>query len=129
MSWIEKIINKNSGLIEDWEKLESTQDLSDAIELSKSKAVVLFKHSTRCGISMEAKERIESSWDKIGGLCSFQYLDLLNYRDVSSKIAEQLNVVHQSPQIIIVFREKVVHQASHGSITGETLEKELKQLV
>jgi bacillithiol system protein YtxJ len=44
------------------------------------------------------------------------FLDLLQYRSLSQKIAEDLNVAHQSPQLIIISKGKVVQHASHHAI-------------
>ena len=44
------------------------------------------------------------------------YLDLLNYREISSQIAEQFVVTHQSPQLLVVKNGKVVANASHEGI-------------
>jgi bacillithiol system protein YtxJ len=40
----------------------------------------------------------------------------LKYRSLSSFIASELNVIHQSPQIIVLKDGKVVHTVTHHSI-------------
>ena len=44
------------------------------------------------------------------------YLDLLNYRDISNAIADRFDVVHESPQLLIIRNGEVINHASHGSI-------------
>lgn len=107
----------------DWINLDSEDTLTDIIESSKNKAQIIFKHSTRCGISEFAKERIEKSYDQIEGKADFYYLDLLNHRNISNLIAERLNVIHQSPQIIILKDGEVVHSVTHHSIQPEGIAK------
>ena len=51
------------------------------------------------------------------------FLDLLNFREISSKIAQDLNVQHQSPQLIVLKNGEVLHHASHSDISAETLKK------
>ena len=53
------------------------------------------------------------------------YLDLLEYRPISSAIAEQFSVTHQSPQLILMKNGHVVHHASHSDIDAQLLKKYL----
>ncbi|TNF08335.1 MAG: DUF2847 family protein, partial [Bacillota bacterium] len=51
------------------------------------------------------------------------FLDLLNHRDVSNEIANRFQVVHQSPQLILIKNGVAVYNASHSEIQAEVLEK------
>ena len=51
------------------------------------------------------------------------YLDLLNHRDLSSAIAIEFSIVHESPQIIVLKNSQVVHSASHYDILEINFEK------
>ena len=44
------------------------------------------------------------------------YLDLLNYREVSNETGYKFQVLHESPQLIIIKNGTVVAHASHGQI-------------
>jgi bacillithiol system protein YtxJ len=110
-----------------WQVLESPEHLEAAIALSHEKPVALFKHSTRCGISAHAKHRLESNWTFSPEELEFFYLDLIACRPVSNQIAEQLRVVHQSPQLILLRHGKAVYDASHHSIEVKTLRKALEK--
>ena len=48
---------------------------------------------------------------------SYYFLDLIEYRPISNKIAEQFGVTHQSPQLIVLENGKAVQNASHQSIS------------
>jgi len=50
------------------------------------------------------------------------YLDLLNYRDISNEIAVSFEVIHQSPQLLIIKNEVSVFNASHQDITSVKLQ-------
>jgi len=113
-------------MIASWKNLESLDDLHQIVEDSKQKPIVLFKHSTRCGISQHAKHRLESEWDFKEGKLDFYYLDLLKHRDVSNEIADQFNVVHQSPQIIILKNEQAVYHISHNAISVDRIKEVIK---
>jgi len=100
-----------------WIELQSIEGIDKALEDSKGQVVLIYKHSTRCSISAAALDRLERRWSdaEMGGV-SLYFLDLIRYREVSNKIAEQLNVVHQSPQAIMIKNGKVIYEASHFSI-------------
>ena len=62
----------------------------------------IFKHSTRCSISKMVLSRFESTNDSAS--LSVYLLDLLNYRDLSNQIADDFNVKHESPQLLVIKR-------------------------
>jgi bacillithiol system protein YtxJ len=100
-----------------WKNLTSEQDLKNAITLSNEKPVLLFKHSTRCSISKTTLDRLERNWKEADAeKITPYYLDLLEHRSVSNAIATQLNIEHESPQALVVYKNKVVYHASHFDI-------------
>lgn len=104
-----------------WIALTSLDQLSEIDELSKIQPVMIFKHSTRCSISNMALSRVESKWNDETGVKAF-YLDLLNYRDVSNAISSRYNVIHQSPQALLIINGKcTVHQSHSGINVNELL--------
>lgn len=96
--------------------ITSLEDISSILDASEFKPQIIFKDSVTCGISAYAKERLEKGSDLLTEKADFNYLDLLAYRSVSNFIAEELNVVHQSPQIIVLKDRKVIYQVTHHSI-------------
>ena len=96
-----------------WKDLSSVDDLQQALEASQEQPIVLFKHSTRCSVSLMAKKVVERSWDLP---IDAYFLDLIAHRDVSNAIAQELEVQHQSPQLIVVKDGKAIHHASHSAI-------------
>ncbi len=100
-----------------WVRLTEASDLDQLIEKeSFVKPVVLFKHSTRCSISAMALNRLENEWNIEEELCVPVYLDLIAYRDISNKIASDLQITHQSPQILVVKEGRCVYTSSHSQI-------------
>ena len=49
------------------------------------------------------------------------FLDLIAFRDVSNEIANRFDVVHQSPQIILIKEGKAIYNASHSDIDANDL--------
>jgi len=98
-----------------WRELTAIHQLGEIESNSHEKLQVLFKHSTRCGISRSVINRFVSDYD-LSIDADLYYLDLLNYRDVSNEIAHKFQVLHQSPQILLIKEGRVIHHASHHEI-------------
>jgi bacillithiol system protein YtxJ len=95
-------------------------NLSQVSEIQKQSGYsLIFKHSTRCSVSMMAKRRFEMDWDVIPNDTSLYFLDLISYRDVSAQIAETFQVHHESPQILLIKDGNCVLDASHSDISAE----------
>jgi bacillithiol system protein YtxJ len=97
-----------------WINLTSEEELHQIKINSNKKPQVIFKHSTRCSISNVAKNRLERSFQP--GEIDFHYLDLIKYRQISNKIAEEFNVFHESPQILVIKNGECVYDESHSGI-------------
>ncbi len=106
-----------------WTPLNSVAEISTIIELSKTQSVLIFKHSTSCGISRMVVKQFESLFNEENKQLKVYYLDLLNFREVSSKISEVFQVVHQSPQLIVIKNGVSVYDESHNEITKVNLSK------
>ena len=102
-----------------WLKLEDDSTLEEIAEKSKDNPQVIFKHSTRCSISSMAKSRLERSTSP--GNIDFYCLDLIAHRDISSKIADQFNVYHESPQVLVIKDGQCVYDESHSGISMEDI--------
>jgi bacillithiol system protein YtxJ len=105
-----------------WIALNSVKQLDDISEMSKSKTQFVFKHSTRCGISRMVMSQFESAYN-LDINADLHYLDLLNYRDVSNEVGYKFQVMHQSPQLLVIKNGVVVAHASHGEINEIELSK------
>jgi bacillithiol system protein YtxJ len=106
----------SQGLPEHWNSLTSAEDVQRAIQRSDKEPIAFFKHSTRCGTSHHIMDQLLEATQNMPLDIPFYYLDLIAHRDLSRMIAEELEVVHQSPQLILVFRGKVISHASHHAI-------------
>jgi bacillithiol system protein YtxJ len=84
---------------------------------------VIFKHSTRCSISLMAKRNFELDWGNIPKGTEFYFLDLINHRDISTYIADVFHVHHESPQVLLIKNGECLLDASHGDISAEEIAK------
>jgi bacillithiol system protein YtxJ len=79
---------------------------------------MLFKHSTRCSISDAALGRFERKWkDENSTLIKPFYLDLIAHRDISNAIAARYDVMHESPQALVILNGKCIFSQTHMSIS------------
>jgi bacillithiol system protein YtxJ len=98
-----------------WTTLNSADQL-DGIKHNQGYSLI-FKHSTRCSISMMAKRRFEMDWDKLPTEMPLYFLDLIQHRDISSKIAGDFQVHHESPQLLLIKDGECILDQSHGEIS------------
>lgn len=108
-----------------WIELQSIEQAKELINSSTEKPVLFFKHSTRCSISNMAKDRLERKWNIDDSILSPIYLDLLNHRDVSNFLAEELNIEHQSPQVILVKKKTATYSETHSMINVDAISEVL----
>ncbi len=94
----------------------SIDTLNEIETKSNSKPVLIFKHSTRCGISSMVWRRFKSKVKEYKDQLDCYYLDLLTFRDISNEIASRYDIVHQSPQLIVIKNGVAVANASHYDI-------------
>jgi bacillithiol system protein YtxJ len=98
-----------------WIAITEEKQLEQIREDSKQQPVVILKHSTRCSISSMAKNRLDRETPP--NSIPFYYLDLIRYRAISNKIAEEFNVHHESPQVLIIKNGECTYDESHNGIT------------
>lgn len=105
-----------------WIPLRSLEQIEAIKEESKSETVLIFKHSTRCGISSMVIRQFEKKFTEDMKHLKVYYLDLLNYRDVSDEVGYSFQVLHQSPQLLVIKNGVAVLNASHYDITTVDLD-------
>nr|WP_315167140.1 bacillithiol system redox-active protein YtxJ [uncultured Flavobacterium sp.] len=98
-----------------WIDLTDLGQLNQIIQDSAEKPVVVFKHSTRCSVSRMALKQFENEFNLMDEVDTY-FLDLISYRDISNEIASRFQVVHQSPQLVLIKDGKSIYDASHSDI-------------
>ncbi|MGB3590377.1 MAG: bacillithiol system redox-active protein YtxJ [Nonlabens sp.] len=111
----------------DWDQLDSIDQLDNLIANSSKRPKVIFKHSTRCGISRMALGQFEKNYESDGVDAGYYLLDLLRNRDVSDAVASKLAVQHQSPQVIVISNGEVIHTDSHHGIDIKKIQELIKK--
>jgi hypothetical protein len=143
MSFLKNIFSSSTPEVAaskiDWNLLTDLGQLDHLIVESETNPVLIFKHSTTCSISRMALKNFENEFDvntsksvetlhcnvSTNGNVSTYFLDLLNHRTISNEIASRFNVVHQSPQILLIKNGIAVYNASHENIDATVLKTKL----
>lgn len=107
-----------------WIELTKDSDIEDIRLLSHHKPQVIFKHSTRCNISHLAKSRLERGSEPEG--ITFHLLDLIRFRNLSNRIADEFQVPHESPQVLLIQNGKCVFEESHNGIDIDEITEQAK---
>lgn len=107
-----------------WIDLTDDTQLATIAAESKEQPVVIFKHSTRCSISSMAKNRLDREADVPG--MQFYYLDLIRHRALSNAVAELYQVVHESPQVLLIRNGECIYDESHNGISLAEIEAAAK---
>lgn len=105
-----------------WNILTSEDQLDDLIKKSFERAQVIYKHSTRCGVSSVVLSRLEKG--KVPSDVDFYFLDLITYRSLSNKIASDFKVHHESPQVLVIKNGECIFDESHMAIRMMDIEAE-----
>ncbi len=102
--------------ISQWEELRNN--------LTGSEELVIFKFSPICSISSMVEEDFSAWRSGLTDECNLKFarVNVIDRREVSRKIADDLKVQHQSPQVIwLNEKSKVKWTASHFDITKDSL--------
>jgi bacillithiol system protein YtxJ len=98
--------------------------LADSEELP----LFVFKHSTACPVSAMANRSFEKFAENAEN-ARFAKVLVIQNRDLSNYIAEQTGIRHESPQVILFYKNKPIWHESHWSITQKSLQKALENVL
>lgn len=120
MGFIKKIFNNNTVNNEpliNWVMMDGIDNMTDIIDKSKNSTLIIFKHSTRCGISGSILRKFEKKASiRLTDKKLFYFLNVIKHRDVSNELEKRFSVRHESPQVLIVKNNEVIKHDSHYSI-------------
>lgn len=98
------------------EQIADTAQWDELLASSETADVIIFKHSNACGISEYAYSKLDEA-DKAGKFPVPVHMVIIQeHRSLSGRIAEDLSLTHQSPQVIVIRNREVLYHASHYSI-------------
>jgi bacillithiol system protein YtxJ len=117
-----------SGTIDKWKIISDRSQLVEIENESYGRPVVIFKNSTRCGISQSMLSIFQDDMRQSStGDISFYLLDIVSNRGISSSIAKQFNLHHESPQLLVITNGECTYHRNHMDISFPDLFKYLKE--
>lgn len=111
-----------------YRELTTEAEWEEALRASGDKPVLVLKHSTRCPVSTAAIEEYEAYLaDRPAEGVDYVLVKVIEARPVSNKIAEDLGVKHESPQMILVKDGAKYWATSHWSVTKKHMQAVLDE--
>lgn len=108
-----------------WNTVTEPAQVDEIIKTSETKPQLIYKHSHRCSVCFVARGNLESASEDILAYADMHFLNVVRNRESSDRVATELNVRHESPQVILIDKGEVVWHASHGSIDSDHIMDEL----
>lgn len=103
-----------------YKEIRSLEEWNTVLDSSIHRPVVVFKHSTSCPVSSNAlKEFSYYLQNDPNPEIDYVLVKVIESRPVSNRIAEDVLLKHESPQIILVKNKEKVWNVSHWAITSE----------
>ena len=131
MSFFERLTgsagNKKRSPYE-WIYPEKSGELSRLLERAE-KPVLIYKHSDRCATCFMTRRAVEEVMAHYAGKAEFLFIDVIRNRDLSTAIARDTAIRHESPQVIIFSSGEAVFNTSHGNIRADVLNGQIERFV
>lgn len=102
--------------------LDALDDWTAAREASSSQPVVIFKHSSICPTSARANDEMQSLSN--ADVPVYRVV-VQEARDVSDAIADDLDIRHETPQVIVLSGGSPVFDTSHHRVREEAVREAL----
>ncbi|MCY8235337.1 bacillithiol system redox-active protein YtxJ [Priestia endophytica] len=104
----------------EWKEIKTLEEWDSILENSIKRGQVILKHSTTCPVSANALQEYNDYLKNTPNHdLDYTLVKVIESRAVSNKIAEDVNVKHESPQIIFVKDKSKYWTASHWAVTTE----------
>lgn len=106
-------------------ELTSQDSITEMLYKSRSGPVLLYKHSISCPISGYAWYEVENCLECSDKALTCYRVTVQLQPQISRDLAQTLDVVHHTPQVIILRDGKASYVASHWQIRKQTLQRAL----
>ena len=103
-------------------ELETPEEFDRVIGLDP---VVIFKHSPTCVTSLSAHRQIMRFQNERPEVPVY-LISVRRRREVAQHAAQRLGVPHESPQVLILARGKLLATASHDEVTSDFVADSLR---
>ncbi len=99
---------------------KTIEDEESILRESGEKTVFILKHSISCPGSARAKRHIDALMETNPDI-DIHLLIVQEQRELSRRLAERLEVKHESPQLLIIKNGQAAHVLNHGAITTDAV--------
>lgn len=107
--------------------LQRVDDLEQLLTESRSRPLLVFKHSYSCGVSAEAlDELVDHLNSDSASSARYAMVTVQTHRDVSNAVAARLGIRHETPQALLIRDGRVVWSASHFRVTRKAVAAAIK---
>jgi bacillithiol system protein YtxJ len=89
---------------------------------NKKGKFIIFKHSTRCGLSEKADSQVKE-YKALPKALPIIVIPVLKEEKLKMQIAKNYKVKHESPQILLIDDQKCTENFSHQEVTLQNLKK------
>lgn len=98
-----------------WSNICDINEFQNVLKRSEDRPILLFKHSTRCSISSVALARLETEPGMMDRVEPY-LVDVIQCRPLSNLIADHFGIIHESPQVLVIFQGECIFDESHLGI-------------
>jgi len=120
-----KFFNWKNEAVKD-ERYAVLSNVGECLERSRGQTAIVFKHSSICPISHNAKREMDAFLDENDALVYL--LVVQEQRPLSQEIAQQLQIKHESPQALFLRNGEVTAVFNHGQIRADNLKKAFNEI-
>ena len=108
-------------------ELHTIDALQQVIEESKTRTVLLFKHSNACPISVRAFKQFQSYLESADPNITYNLITVQTDRHLSDEVETCLGLRHETPQAILLRDGREIWHASHFNITASSLQSAIQK--
>ena len=102
----------------EWKEITTIEEWDAILEKSVEKEQIILKHSTTCPVSFNALDEYNDYLvNNPNQNIDYTLVKVRESRPVSNKIEADLNVKHESPQIISIKNKAKYWSATHWAVT------------
>ncbi len=107
----------------DIQAITSDDQFESLLGRSEKRPQLLMKFSPICPTSHQIKFEFEKVAAELVEKADLYQIDVVAERGLTRKISGEVKVRHESPQALLLYKEKVVWHASHYDVRGDRLVK------
>ena len=106
-----------------WIKIDSIDKLNELKEFSIDNNILIFKYSPNCAVNYVVRNLLEREWNEGEMNMKTYLLDVISDKQISKLIESEFGIKHESPQVLILNKSKLLYSASHGKVLFSEIRK------